>query len=302
MNNWGYLILIAALIVLTASMLYARFAARSREKSLHHAPADFGMLRFENEEKASESFEERFERVSDPVVMDLKPVRNDSNGEEPEKEPSKSEDRYFDELQEAAAGLAMLMRSSPAQKRPGPVVFEPAAEEETEGEQLISELEEVVSSEESIQSEESLPIPCDEVLAESAAEEESLVETAEEGETGAAVEASVNHESPPAEFEEETVPEEMASISEAMDHIEALLDGPPAFEGETDAFVSTAPETAPASDSLEAVLGAPIAAQLVAIDAGLDELELLVVSIEDQLALLEDFIAVPVEAEVSEAA
>ena len=40
MNTWGYLILIAALLLLAAAMLYARFASRSREKSLHHSPVE----------------------------------------------------------------------------------------------------------------------------------------------------------------------------------------------------------------------------------------------------------------------
>ena len=40
MNTWGYLILITALLVLAALMLYARMATRSREKSLHHAPIE----------------------------------------------------------------------------------------------------------------------------------------------------------------------------------------------------------------------------------------------------------------------
>ena len=38
MNNWVYLILIAVLAILAVVMLYSRFAARSREKSFHHAP------------------------------------------------------------------------------------------------------------------------------------------------------------------------------------------------------------------------------------------------------------------------
>ena len=40
MNTWGYLIFIAALLLVAALMLYARFASRSREKSLHHGVAD----------------------------------------------------------------------------------------------------------------------------------------------------------------------------------------------------------------------------------------------------------------------
>jgi hypothetical protein len=41
MNTWGYLLLIAALLLLAGVMLYARFASRSREKSLHHPPVDW---------------------------------------------------------------------------------------------------------------------------------------------------------------------------------------------------------------------------------------------------------------------
>ena len=40
MNNEMYLILIVAVLALIAFMLYARFASRSREKSLHHTLQD----------------------------------------------------------------------------------------------------------------------------------------------------------------------------------------------------------------------------------------------------------------------
>jgi len=82
-----------------------------------------------------------------------------------------------------------------------------------------------------------------------------------------------------------------------------LLDGPPVFSGEEEsAFVADESNLDVGKDRLEMVLGEKVAAQLVAIDSGLDELESLVVSIEDQLALLEDFITAPLEADVSRAA
>lgn len=145
MNTLGYLLVIAVLVVLAGLMLYARFSGNAREKALHHSPTGFLP-------------------VSDPVSFsqmpsgfaDWSPVESESGTTEaafvipepdgtPEAEPVLKLDRssvetrndaaearsferdYIDELQEAAAGLAKLMRSSPV-VRPEPVVFAPGAD------------------------------------------------------------------------------------------------------------------------------------------------------------------------------
>ncbi len=130
MNNWGYLILIAALGVLAVAMLYARFASRSSGKSLHHAPVD---LLF-----SSETISAAFPRELGVPVIEMPPIAE----QEPEVRMGRAstdavvldestagtanrESDYLDELQEAAAGLAMLMRSSPV-GRSEPMVFEPS--------------------------------------------------------------------------------------------------------------------------------------------------------------------------------
>jgi hypothetical protein len=121
MNTSGYLILIAALLVLAALMLYARFASRSREKSLHHVP-DRAILPHVRAEENTLS--RREEEANEPISTP--PIRAERKESAPAPRP---EDEYLDELQEAAAGLAMLMRSSPLEERTVPVVFAPCEEE-----------------------------------------------------------------------------------------------------------------------------------------------------------------------------
>lgn len=285
MNNWGYLILIAALVALTAFMLYARFAARSREKSLHHAPADPGLLRFKGEQDTAQVPFEDLENTTEPVVMDLKPVCQDEDDKKAGEKSSKSEDTYFDELQDAAAGLAMLMRSSSARPTSEPVVFEPQEDEIVENDCSLDEVEEKSSS------------------AESFKEEEALRECASDtkGSTNEGVGDSEREdlESNP---ENESDREEISSINEAMDNVEALLDGPHVF-GETENTLEVEGERhCLINESSRALLGDQVVSQISAIDSGLDELESLVGDVEHQLSLLEDFISAPVEEGVSEAA
>ncbi len=135
MDNFAYMILIGALLVLAAWMLYARFAARSRENSLHHGPGkasdeDYTEALVEDEVESTVIEEE--EALAVDENEDIAPVETEPVGAEivaveetPEK---KKEDEYFDELQEAAAGLAVLMRSSPVSNRTTPVVFAPEDE------------------------------------------------------------------------------------------------------------------------------------------------------------------------------
>lgn len=122
MNTWGSLILIAALLVLAAVMLYARFGSRSREKSLHHAPSDW------YRESMGPEVPEVPEEGEGSAIRSQIRLDRISGDSEPYPTPPLTRD-YLDELQEAAAGLAKLMRSSPV-ARPEPVVFAPEAASE----------------------------------------------------------------------------------------------------------------------------------------------------------------------------
>lgn len=133
MNLWVYTLLIVSLVVLLGVTLYARFAHRSRSKSLHHAPV---RVRFpatvisaapsdaEDDLDFGQIFRHATEATEQPKTLDL-PLPT---------LPSQPEDRaateYLDELQEAAAGLALLMRSA-APWKADPVVYAPEAEDDS---------------------------------------------------------------------------------------------------------------------------------------------------------------------------
>ena len=139
MDTWGYLILIAALGIVAALMLYARFASRSREKSVHHAPSELeprGDLRREEPSEIAPPAA-GIKKEDEPRIV-AEPIASEANEEE----------EYLDELQEAAAGLAMLMRSSPVSNRTNPVVFAPEGEEALEDgtEALVEEVAEKVET------------------------------------------------------------------------------------------------------------------------------------------------------------
>lgn len=162
MNTWGYLLLIAALLLLAGVMLYARFSTRSREKSLHHAPVDW---EFSPTVISSAPFAGGSEPIaplpSSDVEIESEPVLRLERPAPASPVAEASRDRdYLDDLQEAAAGLAKLMRSSPV-ARVEPVVFAPE-ESPTEIAEALEEIvaEEVVAEEvvaEEIVAEEILP-------------------------------------------------------------------------------------------------------------------------------------------------
>lgn len=129
MNNWVYLILIAVLAILAVVMLYSRFAARSREKSFHHSPA---RIVFSAESISVAPLDEHGAAaipIAGEDVFSLPQIKPEPV-EEPAPENLRAEraknpeSDYLDELQEAAAGLALLMRSSPV-GRVAPVIFAP---------------------------------------------------------------------------------------------------------------------------------------------------------------------------------
>ncbi len=129
MNNWVYLILIAVLAILAVVMLYSRFAARSREKSFHHAPARI-VFPSETISVAPTSRPGSLPvSASEEESLCVPETKGDLPGDCEEEcsrieMPKSPESDYLDELQEAAAGLALLMRSSPV-GRVAPVVFAP---------------------------------------------------------------------------------------------------------------------------------------------------------------------------------
>ena len=154
MDIFGYMVLIGALLALTAWMLYARFAARSRENSLQHGPDEASVNDYtepiaEDEVESSVIGEDQALAVEEVEDIDSFGARPVGAGivaveETPEK---KREGEYLDELQEAAAGLAVLMRSSPVSRRATPVVF--ATEEESKKVDLtdaVTDAEETLST------------------------------------------------------------------------------------------------------------------------------------------------------------
>jgi len=163
MNTWGYLLLIAALLSLAALMLYARFHPRSREKSPHHGLEGFFLPGTETRTSVettrdtsanpgvpvpleADVFEApgheqpAAEAMSEIPVVRAEPLRQ--REVEPDSKPDPESD-YMDELQEAAAGLAKLMRSSPLPRRSEPVVFAPS--EETVEDLLEEPIEESIA-------------------------------------------------------------------------------------------------------------------------------------------------------------
>lgn len=147
MNSWGYLILILALLAIAGIMLYARFASRSREKSLHHPPGEIDAV-----PEITAPVAEVSEPVPDDTIPAESPVELPAAPEISAKriaagEEATEDGEYLDELQEAAAGLAMLMRSSPVVDRTEPVVFAPEAEAEVEAEAVAEEAEGAIESE-----------------------------------------------------------------------------------------------------------------------------------------------------------
>ena len=132
MNDSSYTILIPVLLLLLAAMvgmLYARFAFRSRENSDEIDLVDVDLA--ESRISAAASVDDRSkaddtERVPflDPRPG-MTPVLEVASADSKEvSESDNDESEYFDELQEAAAGLAALMRSSPV-GRSTPVVYAP---------------------------------------------------------------------------------------------------------------------------------------------------------------------------------
>ncbi|MDF1862640.1 MAG: hypothetical protein P1U87_20655 [Verrucomicrobiales bacterium] len=302
MNTTGYLILIAALLIVATLLLYARFVSRARENSLHHSPIEplapikeQGILDEMEEAEAPLAEGEVLEiedeatminEIADPVVVETAedlpeiifeesvvveaeevleeepepaaPVeqiamrRHEPTGEDSEGAEEKNrKGEYLDELQEAAAGLAMLMRSSTVAKRSTPVVYAP-------DEEGVAEVEKQLEREEAT-SEQILMEVAEPVAAEPVEAEQEFQESTE---TASVVEEAVEAR--------ETDPVEEVAVADSESEVEVECE------------VS---EERPAINVLE-LLGSDVCDQMEKIDSGLDALEELVNSIESSLSAL----------------
>lgn len=298
MTSWGYLILIVALLGLAGVMLYARFASRSREKSLHHAPVDWVfpeevISRAEREEGTKPEADVEVATTLQEVAMaeeaaDAKEIEDGEGtdgvqvlaepvlrvGQNVSESKASAVDRrerdYIDELQEAAAGLAMLMRSSPV-SRPQPVVFAPeetsshaALPEEVPAAPSGEDQDEVIAIEEAsaivLVEEDEMPVL--EVAELVAGEAESVESNGLVAEGVEVVIVSVEEEAPLVIESDLIVEEELASAFSSQSSLEPR--------------------------SLGEILGEAVLEQLGRIDEDLDALESLVLGIESSLRALHE--------------
>ncbi len=301
MNTWGYLLLIAALLLLAGVMLYARFASRSREKSLHHPPVDweFSPMVISSAPALTEEIplvsSEASEPAAEPTLRLERPFVAATT------EPSRDRD-YMDDLQEAAAGLAKLMRSSPV-VRVEPVVFAPeeAVAEEAVAEEAVaeeaaevpvadlSEEETVVALvEEPVIEAEVLPVALDEPVV---SEEEPASEEAEIVAGDLALQVVIEGAPLEVAAEIEEIVEPAAALSEFPTQ-EVVAERPvtedPVLVEEPLAAEIPQEIEAPRILSLRELLGETVADQFDRIDEGLDALESLVTGIESSLRELAD--------------
>ena len=291
MNTWGYLLLIAALLLLAGVMLYARFASRSREKSLHHPPVDweFSPMVISSAPALTEEIPLVSSEASEPAAGPT--LRLERPFVAATTEPSRDRD-YMDDLQEAAAGLAKLMRSSPV-ARVEPVVFAPEeAVAEEAAEVPVADLSEeetfVALVEEPVIEAEVLPVALDEpvVSEEEPASEEAVIVAGD-------LALQIVIEGAPLEVaaEIEEIVETAAALSEFPTQ-EVVAEGPvtedPFFVEEPVAAEIPQEIESPRILSLRELLGETVADQFDRIDEGLDALESLVTGIESSLRELAD--------------
>ena len=292
MNTWGYLLLIAALLLLAGVMLYARFASRSREKSLHHPPVDweFSPMVISSAPALTEEIplvsSEASETAAGPTLRLERPFAAATT------EPSRDRD-YMDDLQEAAAGLAKLMRSSPV-ARVEPVVFAPeeVVAEEVVAEEVVADILEeetfVALVEEPVIEAEVLPVAFDEPVV---SEEEPVSEEAEIVAGDLALQVVIEGATLEVAAEIEEIVEPAAAISEFPPQevlSERLVTEDPVLVEEPVAAEIPQEIEAPRILSLRELLGETVADQFDRIDEGLDALESLVVGIESSLRELAD--------------
>lgn len=266
MNTEIYMILIAALFALVAFMLYAKFSSRSRGKLLHHSPGDISLESFDRgsveevgptfDDLSEDSFLEEDTLLQEDRKSNSLPDLGEVHAElkeEETKEERQKEEEYLDDLQEAAAGLAMLMRSSPVKDRATPVIFAP--EEEVEA------IEEPVTDQASSRTNEEATILIP------AIEEEGLTETGNEAATE--IESRSDKEVDSAGVTES----EPSAIGSEFDELEVQ-----------EVAGANAGEPERSHSDLLALLGDEVAEKFSVIDEDLDALEDLVAGVESRLS------------------
>lgn len=326
MNDSSYTILIPALLLLSAAligMLYARFAFRSRGNSEEIDLVDIDMTM--SSVSVAEPAEDRSEADDTQRVPFLdsrpafSPVLEVASAEEKGiEEPEDDEAEYFNELQEAAAGLAALMRSSPVGKS-APVVYAPDDLEEEdvvaddirdevaiedEPREILLPVNELVSADSDVveqvvgvEIDEEKEVPRDDSSALDAAASVSLEATddilAEDKVITPQAEAvSENGESVPEVTAGDTAAEVSEPLSVAEDEVVVAGDTGICASSDSETievaeeFESSAPEAE--APTLRVLLGDEVADQFDSLDEGLNELENLVISIESALATLNE--------------
>lgn len=322
MNPSGYAILIFAILLIVGAMLYARFFARSRKNSFEDpvAAADSDLR---------EGVSPMAERTEDSPGLKRKDehlfvLPPESGGTESAVEPSgfhhtamgsetvvelpevvakpnqrkdSEESEYFDDLQDAAAGLAMLMRSSPV-SRTSPVIFAPEEAGEIDDDapgSIVLPLSNAGAD------------PVEEVAVENIGEEsvadvepteadQPVEEVADSNTDFNATETA--DEVSPARPQEDEEPFFSADIPLGDvgnlfdDSIELVI--PEGAEGvdedaveEDEVAIGSELSSPSSSGRLRLLLGDEVGDQVDAIDQGLAELEDLVVNIESSLASLD---------------
>ncbi len=105
MEFWIYLLAIGGLLCLAGVLVYARITSGKQDagSALHHSPGNW---------RQSDDLPEEVDGERDENEVTLR-IGTKTDSAQKQKTPSSE---YLDELQEAAAGLALLMRSSPIPK------------------------------------------------------------------------------------------------------------------------------------------------------------------------------------------
>jgi len=284
MTTTGYLILIAALVIVAGVMVYTKFATRFRGRqdstvdenpvndTVEFTPAVISAAEEDNADSSEEEIVAFEELEADTPLVHADPIVV----EEAKEEKRPAVDGYYDDLQEAAAGLAMLMRSSTSSAGEGAARFvvEP---EEYEGE-IESTPDAIVEEERDIPRVETIEIPV----------EYGVEDAADEIEGAEAPEGLESSE----EFEIEIKSTESETVEiEVEEALTVEVKEVPVLEEEEVIDLESSEETVLESVIEEVVveqrkidLGAEVTDRIEKIDSGLDALEELVASIEASLA------------------
>lgn len=286
MTTTGYLILITALVIVAGVMVFTKFATRFRGRqdstvdenpvndTVEFTPAVISAAEEDNADSPDEEIAAFDELEAETPLVHADPIV----AEDAKEEKRPAVDGYYDDLQEAAAGLAMLMRSSTSSAGESAARFVVEPEEVEVEIEIESTPDAVVEEERDIPRVETIEIPV----------EYGVEDTADEIQVAEAPKGRVSSE----EFEIEinsTVPE--AVELEAGEMLAVEVEETPVVEEEKINDLDSSEETILESVTEEVVveqrkidLGAEVTDRIEKIDSGLDALEELVASIEASLA------------------